>query len=141
MFAFTYDRPFHKCQIVHESNRAIWENVPTGNCVPQLCLMTEPSEVRPIPYHLAAMLIMLKYLICLSFLQCCCFSPFVLTRKSFAAEAYTSGKLQDYENIHGSDFFYNLTKSLVEVSFHFHLQLCKNILEWLLSYEVSSCKL
>ena len=28
-------------------------------------------------------------------------------------------KLQDYENIHGGG-----------VSFHFHLQLCKSILEW-----------
>ena len=33
-------------------------------------------------------------------------------------------------------------KSLAEVSFHFHMQLCKNILEWLLFYEITlvTCK-
>ena len=38
-------------------------------------------------------------------------------------------------------FFDNFKKSLVETSFHFHLQLCKKILEWQLSYEVTSCNL
>ena len=48
-------------------------------------------------------------------------------------------KLQDFENILGGDFFFgNLRKYLVEVSFNFHLQRCKNILEWLLFYEVTS---
>ena len=42
--------------------------------------------------------------------------------------------LQDYENIHGESLFHNLKKPLVSVSFHFSLQLCKNILEWLLCY-------
>ena len=50
-------------------------------------------------------------------------------------------KLQDYKNIHGGDSFDNLKKSLVEVYFHFHLQLFKNIPEWLLSYEVTSSNL
>ena len=40
----------------------------------------------------------------------------------------------------GRFFFDNLKKFLAEVSFHHHLQLCKNIFEWLVSYEVTSCK-
>ena len=52
------------------------------------------------------------------------------------------GKLQGYENIHGGDsFLITLKKSLVEVFLHFHLQFFENILEWLLSYEVTSCNL
>ena len=35
-------------QTAHESNRAIWENVATRNCVLDLWLMTEPSEIQPI---------------------------------------------------------------------------------------------
>ena len=51
-------------------------------------------------------------------------------------------KLQDYENVNEGDFFFdNLKKSLVEVPLDFHLQLCKSILEWLLSYEVTSSNL
>ena len=47
------------------------------------------------------MLIMLKmlwYLICLCCLKYCCFPLFFLTRKSFAAEVYTSRKLEDCEH-------------------------------------------
>ena len=51
-------------------------------------------------------------------------------------------KLQDYENVNEGDFFFdNWKKSLVEVPLDFHLQLCKSILEWLLSYEVTSSNL
>ena len=53
-------------EVVHESNRTIWENVATGNCVLQLWLMTEPSEVhrvQPISDQHSAMLMTLKYLI------------------------------------------------------------------------------
>ena len=56
-------------------------------------------------FKMIIMLKMLKYLICLCFLYYCCFPLFVLTRKSFAAEAYTSRKLQGHENIHGGDSF------------------------------------
>ena len=72
----------------------------------------------------------------LAFLVLMLFSFFVLTRKSFAAEAYTSRKFQNYENIHRGDklLFDNLKTFLAEVSFHFHLQLCKNIFECLVSY-------
>ena len=38
-------------------------------------------------------------------------------------------------------FFDNLKKSLLEVPLHFHLQPWRSILEWLLSYEVTSCNL
>ena len=45
-----YDRPYlhvaDTYQVVFESNRAIWENVATGNCILQLWLMMEPSEVH-----------------------------------------------------------------------------------------------
>ena len=58
---------------------------------------------------------------------------FVLTRKSFVE----SCKIM--KTSIGRLFFDNLKKSLVEAPFHFHQQLCKNILEWLLSYEVTSC--
>ena len=34
--------------VVHEPNRAIWENVATGNCLLQLWLMMETSKVQPI---------------------------------------------------------------------------------------------
>ena len=54
---------------------------------------------------------MLRYPICLRFLQQVYFPLFVLTRKSLAAEAYTSRKLQDYENIHGGDSFLITLKS------------------------------
>ena len=67
--------------------------------------MTKPLELQLISHQLSAMLIMLKYLICLRFLYCCCFSPFGLTWKSFVTEAHTSRKLQDYENIHWGDSF------------------------------------
>ena len=92
-----------------------------GKLRTSLWLMTEPSEVQLMLHQHSAMLITLKYLICLRFLWCCCFSPFVLTRKSFA-ESY---KIME--------------ASLGEIIFwfHFHLQLCKNVLEWLLSYEVT----
>ena len=43
-------------------------------------------------------------------------------------------KLQDMKKSMG-EFFFD------RISFHFHLQLCKNILEWLLSYEVTSFNL
>ena len=43
--------------------------------------------------------------------------------------------MQDHKNIHGGDsFFDKLKKFLAEVSFHFHLQLCKNLIECLVSY-------
>ena len=50
-------------------------------------------------------------------------------------EEHTSRKLQGYENIHVEDSFLITLKSLplAEVSFHFNLQLCKNVFEWLLS--------
>ena len=38
-------------------------------------------------------------------------------------------------------FFDNLKTPLVEVSLYFHLQLCKNIVEWLLCYENTFCNL
>ena len=84
--AFTYDRPFHMTrnigvyirptfshdantyQIACESNRAIWENLVTRNCVLEFWLMTELSEIKPILHEHSTMLIMLKYLICL---RCC----------------------------------------------------------------------
>ena len=106
-------------QTVHESDRPIWENAATGNCVLQLWLITEPSEARPIPHQHSAMLILLKYLIYLSFLLCYCFHPFALTRKSFAE----SCKI--------------MKTSMGEII----LQLFKNILEWLLSYKGTSCTL
>ena len=55
-------------------------------------------------------LIMLKYLICLRFLQCRLFPLFVLTLKSFA-EACTSTKLQDSENMHGGVSFLIILKN------------------------------
>ena len=65
--AFTYDQPFHIVaetqQVAHEPNRAIWENIATENCVLQLWVMTEPSEVQPISHQHSAMLIMVKYLL------------------------------------------------------------------------------
>ena len=71
----------------------------------------------------------------LAFLVLKLFSFFVLTWKSFAAEAYTSRKFQNYENIHREDrlLFDNWKTFLAEVSFHFHLQLCKNTFECLVS--------
>ena len=55
----------------------------------------------------------LKCLICLRF-----------NWKSLVAEANTSRKLQDFENIHGEGrFFYDhFKKSLAELCFNFHLQ-------------------
>ena len=50
-------------------------------------------------------------------------------------------KLQDYETTSmGEILFRQLKKYLAEVSSHLHLQLCENILEWLLSFQVTSCK-
>ena len=40
--------------------------------------MTVPSKIEPISHQHSTMLIMLKYLICLS----CCFPPFVLSRQT-----------------------------------------------------------
>ena len=37
-------------QVVHKSNRAIWKNVATRNCVLQVWLMTEPWEIQPTEY-------------------------------------------------------------------------------------------
>ena len=54
-------------QVFHELNIVIWENVATGNCVLQLCLIAKPLEVQPISYYYSAMLIMSKNLIYLSF--------------------------------------------------------------------------
>ena len=77
-----------------------------------------------ISHQHSAILIMLKYLIYLGLLWRCCFPPFALTWKSFAE----SCKIM--ETSKEKFFFDNLKKSLVEVSFHFYQQLCKNILEW-----------
>ena len=60
----TFSHVAEAYQVVHETNRAIWKNVPTRKCVLQLWLITEPSEVQPISYQHSAMLTMLKYLIC-----------------------------------------------------------------------------
>ena len=69
----------------------------------------------------------------LEFLVMLLFSPHCFHHKILGR------KLQDYENIHGERIFFdNLKKSLVEFLFHFHQQYCKNILERLLSYEVTS---
>ena len=43
-------------QIAHESNRAIWENVETRNCVLELWLITEPSEILLILHQHSVML-------------------------------------------------------------------------------------
>ena len=111
--AFTNDRPCHMSQrqAVHQPRRAIWENVATENCILQLWLMTEPSEVWPISHQHSAILIMLKYLIRLGFFLCCCFPSFFLTRKSFAEIckiAKTSmGKILFWwpKKIYGTSFF------------------------------------
>ena len=58
----------------------------------QLWLMTEPSEVQSILHQHSAMLIMLKYLICLRLLECCCFPPIVFTQKQFAESCNTMEK-------------------------------------------------
>ena len=81
----------------------------------QLCWMTEPSEVQPISQQHSAILIMLKY--------------------------HENIILKDYENIHGGNSGFTTLKFSGKIYFHFHLQLCKNILEWLLSYEVISFNL
>ena len=49
--------------VVRKPNRTIWENGATANCLLQLWLMTEALEA----HQHSAMLIMLKYLICLSY--------------------------------------------------------------------------
>ena len=74
-------------------------------------------------------------LLMLWFLVMLLFFPLILTQKSFAE----SCKIM--KRPWGRFFFDNLKISLVEVPFRFYLQLCKSILEWLLSYEVTSCNL
>ena len=72
---------------------------------------------------------LLKFLVMLLFYQ------FVLTQKSFAKSCkIMKTSMRRF-------FFESFKKSLVEVPFHFHLQLCKSILEWLLSFEVTSSNL
>ena len=97
-------------QIAHEPNRAIWENVATGNCVLQLCLM-KPSEVQPISHQHLAMIIMLKYLIYLLSCNDVVFLRLFSSQNYFRQSWYTSKKLQDYENIHGKDSFLILFSS------------------------------
>ena len=91
----------------------IWENAI------QLCLMTESSEVQSISHQHSAMLIVPL------------FSPKNPLQKVARLWKHRWRRF----------FFDNLKKPLVEVSFHFHLQLCRNILQWQLSYEVTSCNL
>ena len=68
-------------QVVHEPNRAIWENVAKGNCVLHLWLMTEPLEVQ------------LEFLVMLLFFNLWS-HPKIICRK-----------LQDYGSILGRAYF------------------------------------
>ena len=92
---FTRRRDIASC---HAPNRAIWENVAMGNCVLQLWLMTEPSEVQPISHQHSAILNvkisdLLEFLVMLLFSFLC----------SHPKRIYR--KLQDFENSHGEMFF------------------------------------
>ena len=82
-----------------------------------------------------SMLIMLKYTTCSLFCNVVVFLHLVLPENHLQKVARL------WKHTWGRFLFDNLIKSLVEVSFPFHLQLCKNILEWLLYYEVTVCNL
>ena len=66
-----YDRPLRMLRR-HSGFRvgqaAVWESIATGNCVFQLWLMAEPSEIQLILRQHSSMLLMLKYLTCFQFL-------------------------------------------------------------------------
>ena len=110
---FAYCKDISSCPCIKQSHLG---NVGTRNCVLQFWLMTKPSEIQSISHQYSVtLLVMLKYLICVRFLQNCCSPVFVLTWKSLVAESYTSRKLQDYEYVHGrnsfmGDSFYNFKK-------------------------------
>ena len=104
----------------------IWENAATGYCVLQLWLILHQHSTK---------LIMLKYLTTWVSFNVVVFVPL------FSSENHLQKVARLWKHAWGRFFFDNLKKSLVEVCFHFYQQLCKNILEWLLSYEITSCNL
>ena len=136
---FTHDKDITSCSWIKQSHLGKCSNEKFRTLT---LLMAEPSEMQPISHQHWAMLIIIKYLICFDFLQCC-FPPFVLTWKSLAVEAYFRRKLQYYEHIDVGDSFL-LSWQPLKISgrsffqfSHFHLQLYKTILEQLLSYAVT----
>ena len=106
--------------VVNGSNRAMGENTATRNCVLELRLMMETSEIST---SVNVNSVKISDLIV------------VLTWKSLVMEAYTSLKIMKPFLGEGGDSF-----TITLVALLFHLLLCKTILEQLISYEVTQFK-
>ena len=86
--------------VVNGLNRAIGENVATKNCVLELWLMTEPSEIPAL-----GNLNNVKISDLLAFVVMLLFPLFFLTSKSLVVEAYTSFKIMKNFMGEGGDSF------------------------------------
>ena len=129
---FTYGRDIVSCPQTKQSHL---EKCSNGKLRTSTLVNKGTLRGQPILHQHSAILILLKYLIYLSFLSCCCFIPLL------SPENHLQKVARLWKHPWERFFFDNLKKSLVEVFFPFspaslHIW---NIFEWLLSYEVTSC--
>ena len=141
--AFTYDRPFHMTrnigvyirptfshdantyQIACESNRAIWENLVTRNCVLEFWLMTELSEIKPILQWALDNVNNVKISDLLVFVVILLLFSIYHLKIASGGGIYFLKVARLGKHPQGTFFDNNFKKSLAELSFYFYLQIRK----------------
>ena len=126
--AFTYNRPFHTSQRhskLSMNHLKIWKHL--GKCtngkLPNSSLVNDRFRISTNNVKISDLLEFLLILLFSSLWS----HPKTICKKVARLWKHPWGRF----------FFENFKKAFC---FHLHLQLCKNILEWLLSREVTSCK-
>ena len=136
---FTDERPFHMSQ--RHSKLSINQQSHLGKCSEgklRISALVNEGTLRSTADFASA-------LIC-SNIWCGCISCSIVVFFPFygpkinCCETYRSKVARLWKHPLGRFFFDNFKNYLVEFSLHFHLQLCKKVFEWLLSYEIISCK-